>query len=72
MQADDLTLRLIPRRVVLSITGIGSTSLYKLISIGEFPRPVRVGRSSRWVQTEVYEWVNETIKSSKQKESLYG
>ena len=54
---------LISRKRVLEIVGMGSTSLYKLIGQEEFPKPVRVGRSSRWVKSEITQWVNQVVES---------
>ncbi|HDX8417264.1 TPA: AlpA family phage regulatory protein [Yersinia enterocolitica] len=41
----------------------GSSSL--LINIGEFPKPIKLGRSSRWLQSEVEAWVQQRITDSR-------
>ncbi|MBI6179186.1 AlpA family phage regulatory protein [Serratia proteamaculans] len=38
---------------------------YKLIQLGEFPNPIKLGRSSRWLQSEVEAWVKERIEQSR-------
>ncbi|EJU4916115.1 AlpA family phage regulatory protein [Salmonella enterica] len=38
---------------------------YKLISEGQFPKPVKLGRSSRWLQSEVEHWVQKRIEQSR-------
>ena len=44
-----LTRTLLTRQQVEKITALSCSSLYRLMSIGEFPRPVRIGpRSVRW------------------------
>ena len=52
---------LLPKKRVLEIVGMGSTNLYKFIAQGDFPKPVRVGRSSRWLKSEVNQWVNQMV-----------
>ncbi|WP_182940089.1 helix-turn-helix transcriptional regulator [Klebsiella quasipneumoniae] len=38
---------------------------YKLIKDGEFPKPIKLGRSSRWMQSEVEAWVQQRISQSR-------
>ena len=50
--------RLLRRRKVEKITGLGRSSIYRLMQKGEFPRPVRVGPAAvRWRESEVNAWV---------------
>lgn len=44
-----------------SRVGLGRSYTYALIAAGKFPRPVKVGRASRWVQAEVDSWVQARI-----------
>ncbi|WP_139815825.1 helix-turn-helix transcriptional regulator [Serratia proteamaculans] len=37
-----------------------------MIQLGEFPKPIKLGRSSRWLQSEVEEWVQQRINQSRQ------
>ncbi|PLC40305.1 dipicolinate synthase [Ralstonia pickettii] len=44
---------------VLLRVGLSRSTIYRLISTGEFPSPVRLGpRSVAWRAEEVDEWVN--------------
>ena len=44
---------------VTALTGIGRSQLYRRISEGDFPQPVRVGpKSIRFREDDVQEWVN--------------
>jgi|GEM_PF-1613331 len=52
--------RLIPFSGLSNITTLGKTKLYELINAGEF-RPVKLGRKTVFVESEVFEWVNERI-----------
>ena len=53
-------LRLLKRAQVLALTGIGNSSLYKLISAGRFPPPRRVPGAPGiilWRADEVEAWI---------------
>ncbi|EEW7307391.1 helix-turn-helix transcriptional regulator [Escherichia coli] len=39
--------------------------IYKLIKDGVFPRPIKLGRSSRWLKSEVENWLQERINQSR-------
>ncbi|HGW6104755.1 TPA: helix-turn-helix transcriptional regulator [Citrobacter werkmanii] len=38
---------------------------YKLIKDGEFPKPIKLGRSSRWLRSEVETWFQNRIDESR-------
>ncbi|MBZ4073447.1 AlpA family phage regulatory protein, partial [Escherichia fergusonii] len=38
---------------------------YRLIKDGLFPKPVKLGRSSRWLKSEVENWLQERINQSR-------
>jgi prophage regulatory protein len=39
-------------------TGLGRTTVYKMIKEGDFPAQIQVGpRAVRWLQTEVDRWM---------------
>lgn len=46
-------------------TGLTDKWFYKLIQEGKFPCPVKFGRSSRWLKSEVEIWVQERINESR-------
>lgn len=46
---------------VMRIIGFGKTKLYELINSGRFPKPVKVGSSSVWPESEVNVWMEEEI-----------
>ncbi|HBO0860453.1 AlpA family transcriptional regulator [Pseudomonas aeruginosa] len=51
-------MRIILLKEVMSSTGLGRSTIYKLIGSGEFPRPVPiVGRSVGWVESEIQGWI---------------
>ena len=50
--------RLLRRREVEDMTGLSRSSIYRLMKLGLFPRPVKVGRSAvRWNKSAVAAWI---------------
>ena len=50
--------RLLRRREVEEITGMGRSSIYRLMQAKEFPRPVRVGSTAvRWRASDITRWL---------------
>ena len=41
--------------------GLGRSRIYDLIAKGEFPAPIKIGKSSRWVKAEIDSWLSEQI-----------
>lgn len=50
---------------ITQYTGMTDKWFYKLIQEGKFPRPVKFGRSSRWLKSEVETWMQERIQESR-------
>ena len=51
---------------VLKRTGFGKAWIYRLISEGRFPAPVKIGvRVVAFVESEVDEWIQSVIESSR-------
>lgn len=38
---------------------MGRTAVYDLIKAGKFPRPVKVGAASAWIDVEITSWIQE-------------
>ena len=50
--------RLLRRRQVEEITGMSRSSIYRLMQVEEFPRPVRVGPAAvRWRGSDITGWL---------------
>jgi prophage regulatory protein len=59
--------RFIKLREVLAICGKSRSSVYAAIKTGAFPAPVKLSeRSSAWVKSEVLQWAQACIDSSRQ------
>lgn len=50
---------------ITGFTQLTDKWFYKLIQLGEFPKPIKLGRSSRWLQSEVEAWVQQRITDSR-------
>ena len=51
--------RLIRLPAVLKRVGMGRTAVYGLIKEGKFPRPVKVGTASAWIDVEITHWIEQ-------------
>lgn len=51
---------------ITKLTGLTDKWFYKLIKDGLFPKPIKLGRSSRWLQSEVENWLQLRIDQSRQ------
>ncbi|EJD6378616.1 helix-turn-helix transcriptional regulator [Providencia rettgeri] len=52
-------------KFITSLTGLTDKWFYKLIQDGEFPKPIKLGRSSRWLKSEVEDWLQARITESR-------
>ena len=59
---------LVPLRQLESIVGFRKSKIYQLIESGQFPRPIKIGRSSRWLSSEVQEWIYKLAKQNQRLE----
>ena len=57
--------RFVDMAFITHLTGLTDKWFYKLIKDGEFPKPIKLGRSSRWLQSEVEAWLQERINQSR-------
>ncbi|UMB79182.1 AlpA family transcriptional regulator [Dickeya fangzhongdai] len=58
--------QLVDMRFITKLTGLTDKWFYKLIRDGQFPKPIKLGRSSRWLQSEVEAWLQQRIAQSRQ------
>ncbi|HGM9963935.1 TPA: helix-turn-helix transcriptional regulator [Providencia stuartii] len=57
--------QLVDIKFITHLTGLTDKWFYKLIQDGEFPKPIKLGRSSRWLKSEVEQWLKERIQESR-------
>ncbi len=55
---------LVAKAQVLQDLNVSNSHLYKLIRMSEFPRPIKLGRCSRWPSSAVAEFVARTRETS--------
>ncbi|WP_320711081.1 helix-turn-helix transcriptional regulator [Enterobacter asburiae] len=56
---------LIDMTYITTYTGMTDKWFYKLIGDGLFPKPIKLGRSSRWFKSEVESWMRQRITDSR-------
>ena len=56
---------LVDMKEITKLTGLTDKWFYKLIQNGQFPKPIKLGRSSRWLRSEVEAWLQERIVESR-------
>jgi len=44
---------------VSNYVSMGRSRVYALIDEGKFPKPIKIGRSSRWLKSEIDSWITE-------------
>ena len=57
--------KMVDMAFITEFTGCSDKWFYKLIQEGLFPKPIKLGRSSRWLKSEVEEWVQKLISESR-------
>lgn len=52
---------LLPFNALSAYVSFGRSRIYQLIQEGSFPRPIKIGKSSRWVVAEINRWLENQI-----------
>jgi len=52
---------LLPLGRVLAQVGIGHTEVYEEMKDGSFPRAIKVGRRSLWLESEIDAWIDAAV-----------
>jgi len=47
---------LVDARAAARMLGVGKTKLYSMLSAGQVPAPIRLGRAVRWRASELCDW----------------
>lgn len=58
--------KMVDMAFITEFTGCSDKWFYKLIQDGLFPKPIKLGRSSRWLKSEIEEWVRKRINQSRE------
>lgn len=63
-QTQEFIVRILKLKEVLTRTGLGKTTLYMLISNGDFPQQIPLGlRAVGWLESEIDAWILGKIES---------
>lgn len=54
---------------VKKMVGLGTTAIYDKMKLGEFPKQVKLGLISVWVESEIQNWMKEQIRASRPEEA---
>ncbi|WP_272571160.1 helix-turn-helix transcriptional regulator [Providencia sp. PROV254] len=57
--------QLVDIKFITQLTGLTDKWFYKLIQDGDFPKPIKLGRSSRWLKSEIEMWLQARILESR-------
>ncbi|MBS0866167.1 helix-turn-helix transcriptional regulator [Enterobacter mori] len=57
--------KMVDMAFITEFTGCSDKWFYKLIQEGLFPKPIKLGRSSRWLKSEVENWIEKRINQSR-------
>ena len=50
--------------VVQEITSLSKSTIYRLVSEGDFPKQVQIGkRAVVWVRSDINAWINQKLKT---------
>ena len=55
----------IDMKLITRLTGLSDKWFYKLIQEGVFPKPIKMGRASRWLKSDLEEWLQAKINDSR-------
>ncbi|MCG9054755.1 AlpA family transcriptional regulator [Laribacter hongkongensis] len=53
--------RIIRLPQVREMVGLGTTAIYGKIKAGAFPRQIKIGRASGWLESEIQDWISQQI-----------
>jgi excisionase family DNA binding protein len=61
---------LIRAEEVARLVGVSTRTLWRLVNAGEFPRPIHVGRNTRWRAADVEGWVSRRRPTTEEKSEV--
>lgn len=58
-------------RRVSEETSLSKSTIYRLVGVGAFPRPVKIGEAATaWIEHEVRQWMDERIQASRSQQPV--
>ena len=52
---------------VIRAVGLKRSSIYSLIAHGKLPRPIKLGRSSVWLESDIHSWITAAARRARRK-----
>lgn len=56
-------MRLLKIDQVKDKSGLCKTAIYEKMSDGTFPKQIKIGRNSRWLEADIDTWIEEQIRT---------
>lgn len=60
--------QMVDMKFIATFTGLTDKWFYRLIKEKKFPKPIKLGRTSRWFKSEVEKWLKDRIEESRGEE----
>lgn len=60
-----MTEKIIRLPQVKAMVGLGTTAIYDKMKNSDFPKQIKLGRLSGWVESEIQAWINKQIMASR-------
>lgn len=64
MTPPSITDRLLRISEVGQMVSLSTSQIYQLVREGDFPRPLKVGASSRWRESDIGRWIDAKAQAS--------
>lgn len=56
---------------VIKTTGLGRSTIYRDINLGDFPKPIKLGKKSTgWVSSDISDWIDSRIQARDEEAAL--
>ena len=65
VEVELLSDQFVDMKLITALTTLSDKWFYKLIQEGRFPKPIKFGRKSLWLKSEVEWWLQERIEESR-------
>ncbi|WP_419609479.1 helix-turn-helix transcriptional regulator [Thiolapillus sp.] len=56
------TIQWLTTQETMTLAQTSRTTMYKKIKAGEFPQPIKIGKKSLWVESEINDWIKDQTK----------
>ncbi|WP_449554923.1 helix-turn-helix transcriptional regulator [Lelliottia amnigena] len=53
--------QLVDMTFITTFCGVSDKWIYRQIQLGHLPGPIKLGRSSRWLKSEIEEWLQKRV-----------